>query len=108
MPSTREFAIHAMLSQFDKRDRPENQQQDRNGMPPGAILAIVIAALTLLVAMIPLFQCPRFHHWVSSSIPPISRACSPLLTLPEPIQIYILNLVILYRKPTELPFQATV
>ncbi|PUU76689.1 hypothetical protein B9Z19DRAFT_1194556 [Tuber borchii] len=64
-----EPAIWAMLSQFDKRDNSETQEHDPNGMSPGEVLAIVIAALTLLVAMIPLFRRPRFR-WVSSLISP--------------------------------------
>ena len=56
MSSTREFAVRAVLSRFYKRDN---------------------SALTLLVAMIPLFRCSRFHRWVSSSISPLFRVRPP-------------------------------
>ena len=105
MSFTGEFAIRAMLSQFDKRGSSGNQEHNSNDMSPGAILAIVIAALTLLVAVIPLFRCPRFHHWMFSSISPFFKVYQPLV-LPEPNHIYVLNLIILYRKLSELPFQA--
>ena len=87
-----------MLSQFDRRDNSENKEHNRNGMSLGEMLAIIIASLTLLVAMIPLFRCPRFRRCVSSSISPFFKVYSPLLVFPKPICIYILNLVILHRK----------
>ena len=59
-----------MLYQSDKRDNSENQEHGSNEMSFGETLAIVIAALTLLVAIISLFRCSRFHRWVSSSISP--------------------------------------
>ncbi|PUU76686.1 hypothetical protein B9Z19DRAFT_1129388 [Tuber borchii] len=62
-----------MLSQFDKRDNSGNPERGSNDMSPGETLAIVIAALTLLVAMIPLFRCSRFHRWVSSLILPFVK-----------------------------------
>ena len=83
---TREFAIQAMLSQFDKRDGSENRRRDSNNMSLGEILAIVIAALTLLVAMVPLFRCSRFRRWVSSSISPFFKVYQ-LPALSEPIHI---------------------
>ena len=55
MFSTREFTIQAMMYQVDKRGNSGNQEHDSNDMSLGEILAIVIAALTLLVATIPLF-----------------------------------------------------
>ena len=74
---TREFAFGAVLSQFDKRDSSGGEEHEGNDMSLGEILAIVIAALTLLVAMIPLFRCPRFHRWVSSSISPLVEVSPP-------------------------------
>ena len=59
MSSTRELAAEARLQQFDKRDNSENMEDGRNDTSPGGVLAIVIAALTLLVAMIPLFRCSK-------------------------------------------------
>ena len=96
--SSREFALRAMLSQFDKRGNSENQDHGSNKMSPGDILAIVIAALTLLVAMIPLFRCSRFHFWVSSLISPFFEVFPPRLALLKPIHIYIINLALLCRK----------
>ncbi|PUU76688.1 hypothetical protein B9Z19DRAFT_231012 [Tuber borchii] len=72
--SKREFAIRAMLPQFNKRDNSENQEHGSNGMSPGEVLAIVIAALTLLVSMIPLFRCPRLQCWISSTISPFVQS----------------------------------
>jgi len=87
-----------MLSQSNKRGNPENQDHGSNGMSPGEILAIVIAALTLLVAMIPLFQCSRFHRWVSSLISPFFEVYPPRLVVLKLIHIYIINLALLCRK----------
>ncbi|RPA98140.1 hypothetical protein L873DRAFT_1054822 [Choiromyces venosus 120613-1] len=67
MPATKNLPLETGLPLFNKRDDPKNtEEQDINDIPPGEKLAIVIAALTLLVAMIPLFRCTRFHRWVSS------------------------------------------
>ncbi|PUU76684.1 hypothetical protein B9Z19DRAFT_1129384 [Tuber borchii] len=71
-----------MLSQSDKRGNPENQGYGSNGMSPGERLAIVIAALTLLVAMIPLFKCPRFHRWMSLISPFFEKVLG--IALPNP------------------------
>jgi len=73
-----------MLPQFDKRDNSENKGHNSNGMSLGGILAIVIAALTLLATMIPLFTCSRFCRYVSSSISPFFKVYLPLLVLPKP------------------------
>ncbi|KAG0127097.1 hypothetical protein HOY82DRAFT_568618 [Tuber indicum] len=73
MSSTKNFAIKTLLSQFYKRDNSESQKHD-NDISPGEILAIVIAALTLLVAIIPLLRCSRFRCWLSSfSISPFVK-----------------------------------
>ncbi|RPA98130.1 hypothetical protein L873DRAFT_1054430 [Choiromyces venosus 120613-1] len=67
MPATKNLPLETWLSLFNKRDDLKNtKEQDINDTPPGEKLAIVIAALTLLVAMIPFFRCTRFRHWVSS------------------------------------------
>lgn len=100
--STRELAIWVMLFQFDKRDDSGDRRYDKNDIPPAEMLAIVIAALTLLVATIPLFRCSRFRCWVSSLIPPFVKVYPPLLALPKPIHIYTLNFAILYRKHSEV------
>jgi len=102
--SEREFSTRAMLSKFAERDNPENQGHGSNAMSPGEVLAIVIAALTLLVAMIPLFRCPRFQRWPLSSISPFFKVYLPLLVLSKHIHVHILNLAILHRKLLELLF----
>ena len=94
-----------MLPQFDERDHLENRAQDNCNMSAGEILAVVIAALTLLVATIPLFRCSRFRRWVSSSTSSFVKVYSPPLVLQKPTQIFILNLAILSRKPSALPLQ---
>lgn len=93
-----------MLSKFAERDSSEIQEHGSNTMSPGEILAIVIAALTLLVAMIPLLRCPRFHRWPLSSISPFVKVYLPLLVLSKLIHIHILNLEIFHRG-LELLFQ---
>ena len=85
---TREFAIHTTLSQLNRRGNSENQEHNSNDLPLGEILAIVIAALTLLVATIPLFRCSRFHCWVSSSISPFAKVYPPLLAHPPVLFTY--------------------
>ena len=77
MSSTREFAIQERFTKFDKRDTLENREDGRNDTSPGGVLAIVIAALTLLVTMIPLFRSLRFGRWVSSLIPPFIKVYQP-------------------------------
>lgn len=94
-----------MLSKFAERDNSEIQEHGSNTMSPGEILAIVIAALTLLVAMIPLLRCPRFHRWPLSSISPFVKVYLPLLVLSKLIHIHILNLEIFHRGLLELLFQ---
>ena len=95
-----------MWFQFGKRDNSEDQKHDSNVMSPGEILAAIIAALTLLVATIPLFRCPRFRHWVSSSISPLVKVYyPPLLVLPIHIHIHILNPTVLNRKLSASSFQ---
>ncbi|PUU76672.1 hypothetical protein B9Z19DRAFT_1194551 [Tuber borchii] len=70
-----------MLPQFDKRDNSENQEHNSNSMSLGEILATVIAALTLLVATIPLLRCSRFRRYVYSSISPFVKK---ILRIPPP------------------------
>ena len=77
MSSTREFAIQERFPKFDKRDTLENKKDGRNDTSPEGVLAIVIAALTLLVPMIPVFRSSRFGRWVSSSIPLFIKVYQP-------------------------------
>ncbi|RPA98143.1 hypothetical protein L873DRAFT_1790483 [Choiromyces venosus 120613-1] len=52
MPATKSLPLETWLPLFNKRDDLKNtKEQDINDIPPGEKLAIVIAALTLLVAM---------------------------------------------------------
>ena len=88
-----------MLSQFDRRNNSGNQEYNSNGMSLGEVLAIVIAALTLLVAAIPLFQCVRFRRWVSSLISPFFKVYLPLLTLPN----MFTHIILTFRSYTEIP-----
>jgi len=100
MPPTREF-IQAMLSQLDKRDSSENQEHDNEDIPPGERWGIIIAGLTLLVAVVSLLRCSRLRgwdRWVSTlSTSPLARVCPPLLVLHTRIHIYTFSLSILYR-----------
>ncbi|PUU77738.1 hypothetical protein B9Z19DRAFT_1127909 [Tuber borchii] len=91
MSSAREFSIQAMLSYFGERDHSENQAQESYNMSAGEILAVVIAALTLLVATIPLFRCSRFRRWVSSAISSFVKK-SLSITPPNPGSIDISTL----------------
>ncbi|RPA98142.1 hypothetical protein L873DRAFT_1844372 [Choiromyces venosus 120613-1] len=65
---TRDFYIETPLSQpyFEKRDNSGSNEQEANNTHPGEIVAIIIAALTLLVAMVPLFRSSCLRHWGSS------------------------------------------
>ena len=84
-----------MPPQFDEPYNSGNREHGSCGMSPGEISAVVIAALTLLVSMAPLLRWLRFRRWMSSWVSPFVEVY-PLL--PKPIHIYILNIVILYRK----------
>jgi len=77
------FTVHAVLPQFDKRDNSGGQKHDSSNMPK-EILGIVIAALTLLVGIIPLFRYPRFRRWVSSISPTLKKASGIKLLNPVP------------------------
>ncbi|RPA98128.1 hypothetical protein L873DRAFT_1790475 [Choiromyces venosus 120613-1] len=65
---TQDFYIETPLSQpyFAKRDNLGSNEQETSGTHPGEIVAIIIAALTLLVAMAPLFRSSRLRRWGSS------------------------------------------
>ncbi|CUS13944.1 unnamed protein product [Tuber aestivum] len=70
MPAVPPFPIKGLLSQFNKREYTQNQGEDDSDVKsPVALVGLLIAALTLLVATIPILRCPRFRRWVSSSIP---------------------------------------
>ncbi|KAG0640702.1 hypothetical protein HOY80DRAFT_999973 [Tuber brumale] len=92
MPPASGFPIKPLLSQFNKRNHTQNQREDdSDAESPAATTQLVIAALTLLVAIISVFQCQRFHHWVSSfSISSFVKFFNPeqkalrIVTLPNP------------------------
>ena len=71
-------AIETLLSQLNKREQTENKgggnSDDRS---PAVIVGLVIAALTLLLAILS-YRYSRLSHLVSSSSPSLSlKACPP-------------------------------
>ncbi|KAG0134143.1 hypothetical protein HOY82DRAFT_537716 [Tuber indicum] len=90
MPVISPFLAKPFLPQFNKRDHTQNEGgDDSDAKSPVVVVVLVIAAMTLLVAMVPLFRCQRFHAWMSSfSIPssvkdPAQKALG-IVTLPNP------------------------
>ena len=71
-------AIETLLSQFNKREHTENKGGDNsNDRSPAVVIGLVIAALTLLLALLS-YRHSRLSHLVSSSSPsPLLKACSP-------------------------------
>ena len=71
-------AIETLLSQFNKREQTENKGgNDSDDRSPAVIVGLVIAALTLLLAILS-YRHSRLSHLVSSSSPsPLLKACSP-------------------------------
>ncbi|KAG0134149.1 hypothetical protein HOY82DRAFT_537718 [Tuber indicum] len=71
MPVVLCSTIKVLLPQLNKRDHTPNQEgDDSDAKSPVVVIGLIIAALTLLAAMIPLFRCQRFRIWASSfSIP---------------------------------------
>ncbi|CUS14433.1 unnamed protein product [Tuber aestivum] len=90
MPSSQNFAVKTLISRFDKSDNLEKEERDTDGVRLVEVLAIIIAALTLLAAMIPLFRRSRLHRWVSSLlISPFTRPYNPAqkplgIPIPDP------------------------
>ncbi|KAG0134153.1 hypothetical protein HOY82DRAFT_638474 [Tuber indicum] len=92
MPATPRFLINTLLSKFNKRNDTQNEGGGGSDVgSPVATIGLVIAALTLLIATIPLFRCQRFYHWVSSlSILSFVKFCNPtqrslgIITPPNP------------------------
>ncbi|KAG0134151.1 hypothetical protein HOY82DRAFT_603002 [Tuber indicum] len=86
MPPTSRFPTETPLPQFNKRNHTQNQGGDDSGVKsPVGEIGLVIAALTLLVAMIPVFRCQRFRNWVSSfSISPFVKKDLGI-ALPSPL-----------------------
>ncbi|CUS14571.1 unnamed protein product, partial [Tuber aestivum] len=81
MPAIPRSPIKTLLSQFNRRDYPENSGgHDSDGSSPVAIVGIVIAALTLLVGIMSLLS-PRFRRWLSRLLP--SRFANPYNTLQQ-------------------------
>ncbi|KAG0635186.1 hypothetical protein HOY80DRAFT_982957 [Tuber brumale] len=83
MPPISPFLVRAPLSLLNKRDYVQSQGRDDSDVKsPVAMVGVVVAALTLLAALIPLFRCPRFRRWVSSlSIPSLVKVYPQLLVL---------------------------
>ncbi|KAG0635184.1 hypothetical protein HOY80DRAFT_467280, partial [Tuber brumale] len=75
MPPSSPFLIKTPLSRLDERDYMQSQgRNDSDFKSPVAMVGVVIAALTLLATLIPLFRCPRVGRWVSSlSIPSLVK-----------------------------------
>ena len=81
-------AIETLLSQFNKREQTENKGgDDSNDRSPAVIVGLVIAALTLLLAILS-YWYSRLSHLVSSSSPPLSPKACPPSTLSLLILIY--------------------
>ncbi|KAG0639498.1 hypothetical protein HOY80DRAFT_1136708 [Tuber brumale] len=65
MPVVSRHPIEALLSQVEKRDfAGDKGVDDNNSEGPVAIVGLVVAALTLLVAIVSL-RSPRFRLWAS-------------------------------------------
>ncbi|KAG0136221.1 hypothetical protein HOY82DRAFT_599442 [Tuber indicum] len=63
MPALSQPAIEAILSQVGKRDcGGDKEGEDGNGQGPVAIVGLIVAALTLLVAIVSL-QSSRLRRW---------------------------------------------
>src|SRR5437879_12586277 len=59
--------IETLSSQFNKCDHTQDQGEDDNNVnSPAVMVGLIIAALTFVVAAVPLFRSPRFRRWVSS------------------------------------------
>ncbi|KAG0134146.1 hypothetical protein HOY82DRAFT_638458 [Tuber indicum] len=86
MPAISLFLTKTFLFQFSKRDHTQNPgEDDSDSKSPAVMIGLVIAALTLLVAMVPVFRCKRFHAWISSSsIPSFVKKALGSGTLPNP------------------------
>ena len=70
-------AIDTLLSQLNKREQTENKGGDNSDdRSPAVIAGLVIAALTLLLAILS-YRHSRLSHLVSSSSPsPLLKVCS--------------------------------
>ena len=71
-------AIETLLSQFNKREQTESKGgDDSDDRSPAVIAGLVIAALTLLLAIMS-YRLSRLSRLVSSSSPsPLLKACPP-------------------------------
>ncbi|KAG0136227.1 hypothetical protein HOY82DRAFT_599457 [Tuber indicum] len=82
MPAASRYTIENLSRQVEKRDSVgDNTADDSNGEGPVAIVGLVVAALTLLVAITSL-RSSRFRRWVSCLLPShFVKVYSPLLAL---------------------------
>ena len=91
-------AIETLVSQFNKREQTENKGgDDSNDRSPAVIAGLVIAALTLLLAILS-YRYSRLSHLVSSS------SSSPLLKACPPSSLSLL--ILIYSQSGNLPQQA--
>ncbi|KAG0134150.1 hypothetical protein HOY82DRAFT_537719 [Tuber indicum] len=86
MPPISLFPIETLLSQFNKRDPTQNQGEDHSdAVGPAVMVGLVIAALTLLAAVIHLLRCTRFHRWLSSfTVLSFAKKSLGIITHPNP------------------------
>ena len=91
-------AIETLLSQLNKREHTENKGGgDSDDRSPAVIVGLVIAALTLLLAILS-YRYSRLSHLVSSSSPSLSLKACPPSSLPL--------LILIYSQPSNPPHQA--
>ncbi|KAG0134142.1 hypothetical protein HOY82DRAFT_602994 [Tuber indicum] len=113
MSTISRFSMTTISSQFNKRDHTQNQGGDGSDAKSlVAIAGLVIAALTLLAAMVPLFRCQRFYRWLSSILSFVKKALQavtlaghlpttvdamenlssiPVVEIPIPSRVFIYN-----------------
>ncbi|KAG0639259.1 hypothetical protein HOY80DRAFT_1045726 [Tuber brumale] len=83
MPAVSRQTIEAMLSQVRKRDYGGDEEAgDGNGEGPVAIMGLIVAVLTLFVAIVSL-RSSRFRRWVSHLLPLQFIKEAPAITPPN-------------------------
>ncbi|KAG0136225.1 hypothetical protein HOY82DRAFT_536333 [Tuber indicum] len=100
MPTTSRNPIENLSPQVEKRDSlGDNRVGDSNGEGPVAVVGLVVAALTLLVAIVSL-RSSRFRRWVSRQLPSRFFKIAPGITPPNPPLITITTTEDLSTFPT--------